>query len=304
MKTRASGLGPTWSARCCSSIWTSSGGRETTRRLAAVLGGPNTTRPPASSTAVSSTVTVRCRRSIRRRRKTSQLAEPQRAVSRQQHHGAVLGVDRLGQLGHLARHGHGSLLGVLGAGDFHLPRVGPQQAVLDGGVEHGPGKPVGLSRLRGAWVLGHLPEVPGPPASVLSVPMGTSPKVGSSHRRHRVPYNSCVEGRRSRRSVSQRMFRPVTSTMSVGPTWTFDGHELRRRWGLRRWRDAHDLRLEARRVVIVVEGASSKRSGGTHIKRLSVVALGVFAQRWVHLTPSNANYGRNLASWLKRQSCW
>jgi hypothetical protein len=27
-------------------------------------------------------------------------------------------------------------------------------------------------------------------------------------------------------------------------------------------------------------------------------------QRWVHLTPSNANYGKNLASWLKRQSCW
>jgi hypothetical protein len=27
-------------------------------------------------------------------------------------------------------------------------------------------------------------------------------------------------------------------------------------------------------------------------------------QRWVHLTPSNTNYGKNLASWLKRQSCW
>jgi hypothetical protein len=27
-------------------------------------------------------------------------------------------------------------------------------------------------------------------------------------------------------------------------------------------------------------------------------------QRWVHLTPSNPNYERNLRSWLKRQPCW
>lgn len=27
-------------------------------------------------------------------------------------------------------------------------------------------------------------------------------------------------------------------------------------------------------------------------------------QRWVHLTPSNPNYVKNLASWIKRQSCW
>jgi hypothetical protein len=27
-------------------------------------------------------------------------------------------------------------------------------------------------------------------------------------------------------------------------------------------------------------------------------------QRWVHLTPSDPNYAKNLASWLKRQPCW
>ena len=27
-------------------------------------------------------------------------------------------------------------------------------------------------------------------------------------------------------------------------------------------------------------------------------------KKWVHLTPSNPNYVNNLASWLKRQSCW
>lgn len=27
-------------------------------------------------------------------------------------------------------------------------------------------------------------------------------------------------------------------------------------------------------------------------------------QRWVHLTPSDPNYAKSLASWLKRQSCW
>jgi hypothetical protein len=26
--------------------------------------------------------------------------------------------------------------------------------------------------------------------------------------------------------------------------------------------------------------------------------------KWVALTPSGSNYHKNLASWLKRQSCW
>ena len=26
--------------------------------------------------------------------------------------------------------------------------------------------------------------------------------------------------------------------------------------------------------------------------------------RWVHLTPSDPNYGKNLLAWLRRQPCW
>ena len=79
------------------------------------------------------------------------LAEAQTAEAGQEHHCAVAGVDRVGEVEYDARSHGGTFGSGLSSGAFDLARVTADTVILLGGGHDGVEQPVSLSRLRGRY---------------------------------------------------------------------------------------------------------------------------------------------------------